>query len=167
MLAIHSVTLQGKINSKSHNLTWNIIADEPIVKQVLEASSNGTDFSSIMTDVTGVKSFNYAPNKSGTLFYRLKITSSIGESSYSNIVVLKMNNDEKLFVVSTLVQQDIHVTALANYTYNLFDANARLVATGKELKGINNINIEYLPKGMYILQMMNDNYKQTERIIKQ
>ncbi len=167
VLAIHNVTLQGKINNKSHNLAWDIIADEPIVKQVLEASSNGKDFSPIMTDISGIKSFNYTPNVSGTLFYRLKITSTIGETSYSNIVALKASADEKLFTVSTLVQQDIRVAALANYNYNLYDANARLITTGKELKGINNINIEYLPKGMYILQMMNDNYKQTERIIKQ
>jgi Secretion system C-terminal sorting domain len=167
VLAIHNISLQGKnINSK-HQLNWSIIADEPIVKQVLEASSNGIDFSPIMTDVTGAKSFTNTPNKSGTIFYRLKVTSSIGESNYSNIVGLKSNGNEKLFEVSTLVQQDIKVTAIENYSYNLYDANARLIASGKERKGVNNINVANLPTGMYVLQMMNDNYKQTERIIKQ
>jgi hypothetical protein len=167
VLAIHSVALQGKANNSNHNLNWNIISDEPIVKQVLEASSNAVDFSPIMTDVTGTKNFTYTPNKSGSIFYRLQITSSIGEMSYSNIVALKANADEKIFTVSTLVQEDIKVNALANYTYNLYDANARLIATGKEKKGINNIHIEHMPTGIYVLQMMNENYKQTERIIKQ
>jgi hypothetical protein len=167
VLAIHSVAMQGKIIKNTHELNWNIISDEPIVKQVLEASSNGIDFSPIMIDVTGAKSFNYTPNKSGTLFYRLKITSSIGESSFSNIVVIKASGEEKLFTVSTLTQSDIHVTALANYNYNIYDANARLITSGKQLKGNNIIKIVNLPTGMYILQMMNNNYKQTERIIKQ
>jgi hypothetical protein len=167
VLAIHSVSLQGKnINSK-HQLNWAIISDEPVVKQVLEASSNGIDFSPIMTDITGMKSFTNTAIKSGTIFYRLKVTSSIGESNYSNIVGLKSNGDEKLFTVSTLVQEEIRVTALENYTYNLYDANARLISSGKERKGINNINVSNLHAGMYVLQMMNDNYKQTERIIKQ
>jgi hypothetical protein len=167
LLAIHNVSLQGKNNNNKHQLNWNVIADEPIVKQVLEASSNGIDFLPIMTDVSGVKSFTNTPNKSGTIFYRLKVTSSIGESNYSNIVGLKSNGNEKLFEVSTLVQQDIKITAIENYAYNLYDANARLITSGKERKGVNNINVANLPKGMYVLQMINDNYKQIERIIKQ
>jgi hypothetical protein len=168
VLAIHSIALQGKANNNgTHNLNWNIISDEPIIKQVLEASTNGVDFAPIMNDITGVKNYNYTPNKSGNIFYRLQVTSSIGEKSYSNIVALKANGDEKIFTVSTLVQQDIKVTALANYSYNLYDANARLIATGKEKKGINNIHVDHIPTGMYVLQMMNENYKQTERIIKQ
>jgi hypothetical protein len=167
VLAIHSVTLQGKNTNNKHQLNWNIISDEPIITQVLEASSNAIDFSPIMTDASGIKNYDYTPSKSGTLFYRLKVTSSIGESHYSNIVALKANGNEKLFTVSTLVQQDIKVIATENYTYNLYDANARLITKGTALKGISNINIVNLPKGMYILQMMNENYKQTERIIKQ
>ncbi len=167
VLAIRNVTLQGKNSNGKHLLNWNIIADEPIVKQELEGSSNGIDFAPILTDVTGIKSFTNTPNKSGTIFYRLKVTSSIGESNYSNIVGLKSNGDEKLFTVSTMVQEEIRVTALENYTYNLYDANARLIASGKERKGMNNINVTNLRAGMYVLQMMNDNYKQTERIIKQ
>jgi hypothetical protein len=168
VLAIHSIVLQAKANNNgTHNLNWNILSDEPIIKQVLEASTNGIDFSPIMNDATGVKNFSYNPNKSASIFYRLLITSTIGETSYSNIVVLKANGDEKIFTVSTLVQQDIKVTALANYSYNLYDANARLIATGKEKKGINNIHVDHIPTGIYVLQMMNENYKQTERIIKQ
>ncbi len=167
VLAIHNVTLQGKNNNNLHQLNWSIISDEPIITQVLEASSNAIDFLAIMTDASGAKNYDYTPSKSGTLFYRLKVTSSIGESHYSNIVALKSNNNEKLFTVSTLVQQDIKVTATENYSYNLYDANARLIITGTARKGISNINIVNLPSGMYILQMMNENYKQTERIIKQ
>jgi hypothetical protein len=167
VLAIHNVSLQGKNSNNKHLLNWNIIADEPIIKQELEASSNGIDFSPIMTDVSGAKSFTNTPNKSGTIFYRLKVTSSIGESNYSNIIGLKSNVREKLFEVSTLVQGDIKVKAIENYSYNLYDANARLIASGKQRKGVNNINVANLPIGMYVLQMMNDNYKQTERIIKQ
>jgi hypothetical protein len=167
VLAIHNIALQGKSTNNKHQLNWNIISDEPIITQVLEVSSNSIDFSPIMTDITGTKNYDYTPSKSGTLFYRLKVTSSIGESHYSNIVALKANSNEKLFTVSTLVNQDIKVTTSENYTYNLYDANARLITTSKARKGISNINIVNLPKGMYILQMMNENYKQTERIIKQ
>lgn len=49
---------------------------------------------------------------------------------YSNIIALKGN--DKLFTVSTIANQTIQITATDNYSYKLFDVNARLVAFGKE-----------------------------------
>lgn len=167
-LPIHSVTLQGSNEGKSHKLVWDIVADEPITKQLLEVSTNGTEFKTILTDVTGVKKYTHTPSVTGTLYYRLKATNTLGQSMFSNIVALKTNADaHNLFSVSTLVQQNIRVAAPNNFTYQLYDANARLITTGIQQKGITNINVQSLTKGMYILQMMSDNYKQTERIIKQ
>jgi Secretion system C-terminal sorting domain len=167
VLAIRSISLKGNSDGKTHKLNWDIIADEPIAKQVIEVSSNALDFKSIASDAVGITNFTYNPTFTGTLYYRLKATSIIGETSYSNIIALKSNGVEKIFSVSTLAQQDIRVTASANYSFNLYDANARLIASGKETKGINNIDVSNLTSGMYILQMVSDNYKQTERIIKQ
>lgn len=167
-LPIHNVSLQGSNEKGLHKLTWQVIADEQVATQVLEASSNGSDFHSITTDVTGANKYTYAPSEKGTVFYRLKVTSVIGQSMYSNIAVIKGNNGaDKLFTVSTLVQNNIVVNALENFNYNLLDANGRLIATGNKIKGNSNINVQNLSKGLYVLQMINNNYKQTERIIKQ
>ncbi len=167
VLPIRDVALQGKANKNNHSFSWNIISDEPIVSQVIEASSNGSDFSPIFTDVTGSKNYNYTTTLKGTIFYRLKATSSINQTVYSNIIALKTTDNKKQFEVTTLAQQNIRVTATENYSYILYDANARLVATGKERIGISNINVSNLSSGMFILQMMSNNNIQTERIIKQ
>jgi hypothetical protein len=166
-LPIHDVALRGTSNKNEHALSWNIISDEPIVKQVIEASNNGRDFASIFTDITGVKNFSYTATAKETIFYRLKATSSINQTVYSNIIALKTTDSKKLFDVTTIAQQSIRVIATENYSYNLFDANARLVSTGKGKIGIEQININNLSSGMFILQMMSNNNIQTERIIKQ
>ena len=167
-LPIHNISLKG-INDKGlHKLNWEIIADEPIASQVLEVSSNGNEFHSMITDVDGIRRYEYTPSEKNTLFYRLKATNTLNQSLYSNILILKTNSSsDKLFSVSTLVQDNIVVKATDNFTYNLFDVNGRLIATGKQIKGNSNINVQNLTKGMYVLQMLTDNYKQTERIIKQ
>jgi hypothetical protein len=134
---------------------------------VLESSTNGIDFSPLLTDVTGVKNYNNQPSKKGNIYYRLKATSVIAEIMYSNIVVLNANGDDKLFNVSTLVQQSIYVTASENYNYKIYDSNARLITSGRQKQGIGTIDASNFSKGLYILQMISNDNIQTERIIKQ
>lgn len=167
-LPIRSISLKGHNDKGQHKLNWEIIADEPIASQVLEVSSNSIDFHSILNDVNGLRKFEYTATEKNTLFYRLKATNVLNQSLYSNILMLKTNSiSDKLFTVSTLVQDNIMVNATDNFKYNLFDVNGRLIQTGKNTKGNTKINTQNLTQGMYILQMVTDNYKQTERIIKQ
>jgi hypothetical protein len=166
-LAIREVNLKGINNGNTHKLHWNIVSDEPIVNQILETSTNGRNFETIMNDASGVSSFNFTPKTNGNVFYRLKATSSIGESIFSNITVLKANTDDKSFTVSTIIDESIRVVATEDFQYKLFDANARLIATGTNKKGINNINVNKMTRGLYVLQIIHNNNIQTERIIKQ
>ena len=167
VLAIHSVTLTGSIVKAGHLLSWNVIADEPIATQVLEASENGFNFHTVMTANGNVHTYINVPTTTGTMYYRLTATSVINQTMTSNIVILKANGAERQFAVSTLVNDNISVNASENYNYALFDANGRILSTGKNTKGMNFINVSMLSKGMYVLQMMTNDYKQTERIIKQ
>ena len=167
VLAIHSVTLQGATDKNIHKLSWNVVADEPMASQVLETSDDGVLFHPLVTANNSARAYSYTPTQSGNYFYRVKVISVTGQARRSNVVMLKAVGDGKLFDVSTLVQQNISIRATDNYSYCLYDANARMISSGKLTKGIGNINVEGLSKGMYILQMISDNYKQTERIIKQ
>ena len=100
--------------------------------------------------------------------YRLKVTSVINQVVYSNTIALRSTGKaEKAFNVSTLVQNEITVNASDNYQYRLSDANGRVIATGNAIKGINKLNINSQPGGLYIISLYNNNQVQTERIIKQ
>ena len=168
IVPIREISLSGSIDKSRHNLSWNIIADEPIKTQVVEMSADGVSFSPISTINTNAHLFGYTTYQNGTLFYRLKVTSVIGETAYSNIVALKAAASMgKRFTVTNFVQQDITVNAAENYQYRISDANGRLIAAGIGTKGINRINIFNQPGGIYILQLADNNERQTERIIKQ
>ena len=168
VLPIRNISLKGINQKGQHKLNWEIIADEPIASQQLEMSTNGLNFQVIMSDVAGIRKYDYMPSEKNTVFYRLKATNVLNQSLYSNILILKANNNsDKLFNVSTIVQENIFVKATENLSYNLLDINGRLIQSGKLIKGNSNILVQNLTKGMYVLQMITDNYKQTERIIKQ
>lgn len=165
---IHDISLSGNTDKNKHVFNWNIIADEAIKSQTLEVSTDGIIFKPLSSFNISVKSFNYVPYSSGTLYYRLKVISVVDQLAYSNTVALKATGkQEKPFSVSTFTRDDITVNTTENYRFLLTDVNGRAIATGTGTKGINRINISNQPAGMYIIQLFNENEKQTERIIKQ
>jgi len=167
-LPIHDISLNGTVNNSKHNLTWSIIADEPIKSQVLEVSTDGSDFKSLSNVNALQKKFEYTPFTSGTYYYRLKATSIINQVAYSNVTVLKSNNKaQQLFSVSTLIQNEISVNAFDSYDYIITDANGRMIKRGKGMAGNNRIDMANNASGMYIIQLLSKTSKQTERIIKQ
>ena len=167
-LPIHEVSLSGTVDKSKHDLSWRIIADEPIKTIEVETSNSGSNFSPLTTVNPTATKFAYQSYKSNTVFYRLKVTSVLNQTVYSNTIALKSaGNTEKLFNISTLVQNEIVINAAENYQYILYDMNGRSVYTGNGLKGINSVNVSNQSKGMYIIQLLSNDQKQTERIIKQ
>ena len=168
VLAIRDVRLQGNSRNEKHNFDWSIICDEPIISQTLEVSKDGSRFETLGNLNSSDKVYSYQPNLKSTLFYRLKITSSIGQTAYSNIISLQaVNNIRKQFTVATLVQHEVNIQATEKFDYALYDMKGGLLLKGKGNNGLNKISAANLPAGLFVIQIQGNNYKQTERIIKQ
>lgn len=167
-LPIHDIALTGSASNSKHNLNWTIIADEPIKSQVLEVSTDGSEFKPLSIVNAQQKKFEYTPYVGGTYYYRLKATSVINQVAYSNVTILKSNNKaQQTFAVSTLIQNEISVNAFDGYDYTISDANGRMIKRGKGQPGNNRIDMTNNASGMYIIQLLSKTSKQTERIIKQ
>jgi hypothetical protein len=168
-LPIRDIALTGKTEKSKHDLSWTIIADEPIKTQVVQVSTDGVNFRDLYSMNTGsTKSFSYAPYESSNLLYRLKATNVLGQTAYSNVVSLKATDKpEKVFAVSTLVHDQMTVNAGENFSYSLHDASGKMLQTGKGLKGFNSFNILNQPSGVYIVRLVSNSNQQSERIIKQ
>ena len=165
---IRQVLLTGKIDKSSHTLSWNIISDEPVNNLLLESSNNGTIFSTVATLSSSSKEYTYTPVLKGNIFYRLKANSVTGESVFSNIVSLKSgdNTTTKNFTVSTLVHDVITVKSSQNFEYKLADLTGRIIVNGRGRSGVNTININNHPNGIYIIQIISNNQRTTERIVR-
>jgi len=167
-LPIHDVALVGSIDKGKHNLDWNIIADEPIKSITVESSTDGLIFSKLSAVAPNATKFSYSPNQNGTIYYRLKVTTVLDQTAYSNTIALKSTGAaDKPFFVSTLVHNDITVNASEKFSYRLSDMNGRVLSTGGGMQGMNKISTYNLPNGMYIIQLSNNNHQQTERIVRQ
>ncbi len=167
-LPIHDITLRGNVDRRYHNVNWSIIADEPIAKQIIEVSDDGILFKQITELPVTTNSYAYAPNFSGTMYYRLKVTSVIGQTAYSNIVALRSTASTHSINVNTIATTDVTINAGTGYNFILMDMNGRMMNRGRGNAGITRINMQQYSSGMYILQFLTNNReRQTERIIKQ
>lgn len=167
-VSIKDASLTGKVENNKHNLSWNIIADDPVKSLVIESSNDGINFKSF-TDVNSrAKNFIYDPFTKEDIFYRLKVTSPLNETVYSNMINLKSaGKSEKSFTVSTLVHNEILINASKNFKYLLADARGNKISEGSYNPGIQRIPINNHPNGIYIIQIISENERLTERIIKQ
>ncbi len=168
VLAIHDIRLQGNNRNEKHNLDWAIVSDEPITNQTLEVSKDAVNFETLGTISNGNKLYSYKPNLKTILFYRLKVTNSAGQTAYSNIISLQaVSSTGKQFTIATLVQQDLNIQAAEQFQYAVYDMKGGLLIKGKGNNGLNKISAANLPAGLFVIQIQSNNYKQTERIIKQ
>lgn len=167
ILPISQVLLTGDVNKGKHNLSWSIISNEPLQSMSLESSLNGSIFTTLTSLAPGAKEFDYVPVTNQNIFYRLKTISFSGQVVYSNIISLKpVGTVDNNFIISSLVSTEITVNATQNYQYSLADMSGRTIQTGNAQAGLTNINISNSPSGVYVMQIICNNQRTTQRIVK-
>jgi hypothetical protein len=155
------------MNKDKHNFNWNITTDEPIQNLILESSLNGSLFTTLTALPSGVNSFNYQPLTNQNIFYRLKATSVTGQVVYSNIITLKpVENISQAFAISSLVNSEISISAPQDFSYMLTDMSGRVTKSGNAKTGSTKINIENSPSGIYVIQIISNHQRTTQRIVK-
>lgn len=164
---VSQVVLSGESNKGNYHLNWNIIADEQIKNLSMETSVDGFMFNNLVQLPANDKSFNYTPLTNSNTYYRLKAISITGQTTYSNIILLKgVESTKGTFSISNLVTSEITVKAPQNYQYQIADISGRMIKTGSADAGITNININNSPNGIYIMQIVCNNQRTTQRIVK-
>ncbi len=168
VLPIKEVTLSGNTDNNKHNLSWNVISDEPLQSITVEYSTDGMSFNVLNTSSLTSRTMSYLPNDENTRYYRMKAVSYTNQIVYSNVIALRgISKPVHPFIVTTMVHQQITVNAFENYQYAILDANGRMLSKGSGNKGINNIDVSRFASGFYVIQLYGTTTKQTERIIKQ
>lgn len=167
ILPVSQVLLSGESSNGKHNLNWSIISDEPVKAISVESSKDGGIFSMLANVQTNDRSFSYSPLIDQNIFYRLKVTGADGKSVYSNVIPLKgAGTDANALTISTLVQNEIKIKSSERFQYQLADISGKIIKTGNGDAGVNTINIQNSPNGIYILQVICNSRKTTQRIVR-
>jgi len=161
-----TIVLSGNVENEKHDLKWQINSDEPVKNIVLENSLNQTIFNAQSTFSSQTPQYAFVPSQEGNISYRIKITTQTGKVFYSNIVTLHAATKIKKFIVSNFVHSEITINALENFKFQLSDMNGRIMKNGNVNSGINSINLNNCPNGIYFLQIISNSQRTTQRIVK-
>lgn len=167
ILPLHKLELHGIVEKGQHKLDWDIEAEEAVVKQTLEVSTNGQNFQVAAQPGSSERTYNYFAGTGANLYYRLNVEFDNGRQYYSNIVSLGDNKAQKPSLVSNLVRGNLTINSPGLYNYSIIDLNGRLVSKGSLSQGINTISTSTMNSGMFIIQYLNDNSRFTEKFIRQ
>ena len=168
-LPVTSIKLNGLTSNNQHRFNWTIVADEQLAKQTLEISTKGNAFISLAEIMTGDRSFNYSPMSSDNNEYRLKVTFADGQYYYSNIVSLTKNQVvHKPEILGNLINSGIvYVNSPGNYRYTIFDGTGKAISRGQLINGMNNVNINNIIAGVYMIRFEGNNQQWTDKILRQ
>ena len=168
-LPIYSLVLSGNIVKENHELSWKIIADEPIESITIETSADGKTFAQLEEVAGSALKFTYQPTGNNAAYYRLHVVTASQLKYYSNIIALKEIKGKTNFnLLSNLAGSNgIIITSKGNFNWRLGDMNGRSLQTGRLVAGFNRIETTALSNGMYLLQVADGETFTTEKIVKQ
>ncbi|MEI9945927.1 MAG: zinc-dependent metalloprotease [Chitinophagaceae bacterium] len=169
VLPMHRLELRGTQNGDKHQLSWLIDADEKVVQQILEVSTDGRNFNPLTEANNNSRAYVYKPSVSGTTQYRLNVTFDNGNKYYSNIILIRDNSSapRPKLMGNIINSSSIYVSSPANYSYAIIDFNGRTINSGQLTSGINNINTNSLTSGMYIIRFTGNEQQWTDKLIRQ
>jgi hypothetical protein len=167
VLPLHKLELTGRLVNDQHQLNWEIVADETVIAQQLEVSSDGVHFNAVTQPTTSIRSYIYKPSLSTTLQYRLHITLDNGRDYYSNLVSIRGSNSNQPQLIGNIATNgQLTVSSPGIFTYSVYTAGGQLMQQGKLVNGSNTIKLPSMSSGMYLIRFENEEQVRTEKFIR-
>src|SRR5690606_29402485 len=86
---LRRLELTGNVNGDAHMLNWLIDADEQVIEQVIEISTDGRTFQPLVSPGNDDRTYTYQPTITGAAQYRVQVSFDNGKRHYSNVVTLR------------------------------------------------------------------------------
>jgi hypothetical protein len=174
-LPVKLSSFTARANNCTVNLNWTADIETDFSNYEVQYSSDGKDFTTIASLPPQATSRNYSFLQNnppqGKAFYRLRMVDIDGKSEFSKTIAMKLDcGNRQVFVYPNPVTDVLNIN-ISNSQDNstrakLFDANGRLIYSNNMVSGTNTINMANLPKGIYLLQLINTTEVQNLKIIK-
>lgn len=165
VVPVCNVILNASMNNAMHQLCWAIDCNEAVGNIVLQSSIDTVHYSEL-SNVTRQSHFSYSPGILTDIYYRLQVTTHSGNIFYSTPIVIRKQSGSPAFTVSAIVNHSIQVSAVANFSYQLYNMAGSRVAAGVGVPGYNNLDVHNIPAGQYILSLIGKGETKIQRLLK-
>jgi len=167
VLPIRRFELRGRLNGDMHTLSWLIETDETVMKQVIEVSNNGINFTPLDQPNNALRNYSYHPLDNRPLLYRIRITFDNLKEYYSNVIAIRQGKTLKPQLVgNTISGNSITVNSPADYHYQVIDQSGRMLLKGAVEKGYSSFGLGSIHTGIYIIRFTDGEQQWSEKFIK-
>jgi len=171
-LPVGFVYFNGSIINQTIHLQWQISNNTAATSYEIEKSLDGYTFNAIATveaNTNNSSSYSFVDNSplENATYYRIKEMLTDGTYNYSNIVIIKNNNDiENIAIIPNPVKSNLLLSLESSQvdkaTIHIYNSIGQLCLTNQAnlQKGTNTIsinNVSALPQGIYLLQIQTNN----------
>jgi hypothetical protein len=164
-----------RIDAQQVQLQWNVPASAGAVSYSIERSTDGASFENIanIKADNGRTVYYFTDENAGAslLFYRIKSTTAAGETNYTNMLMVKQQND---FAYSSSVYpnpagDNIVLTSNAPGTkqYELINPQGKRTAAGHFTGNNIGISTAALQPGLYFVHITGEGYSAYLQLVKQ
>ena len=147
----------NEINTREFNIEWSTAAQLWKTLGTITATGNSNN----------TYNYNHSNAPTGKIFYRLKMTDQDGQFTYSNIILLNSSDNTSLAIYPNPVKNILTIYAgnrFLNTMVSLNNMEGKLLQRALITANQQNINVQLLPKGMYLLNFIDGS---TQKFIKQ
>lgn len=167
LLPIRRLELRGRSDGDIHTLNWLIDADEHVIRQSIEVSTNGTNFTTLNEPNNSLRTYSYHPLDNRPLLYRMHVTFDNLKEYYSNVIAIRPGKTLKPQLVGNMITNNtLNVSSPANYDYQLIDQNGRMISKGSIVKGVSTVYTPNIPAGIYIIRFSDGTGQWSEKFIR-
>jgi len=167
LLPIRRLELRGRLDGDLHTLSWLIDADEHMMKQVIEVSNNGINFTPFDQPNNSLRTFSYRPLDNHPLLYRMHVTFDNLKEFYSNVIAIRQGKAVKPQLVGNMISgNNVTVNSPANYLYQIIDQSGRILSKGTVEKGFSSVDLGSIHTGIYIIRFTDGEQQWSEKFIK-
>jgi len=169
-LPLRQLELKGMASGEKHELSWLIDADEKVISQTIEVSTNGKDFTALNNLAVDARSYSYTPSTPETLLYRVNVTFDNNKTYISNIVSLRLSatvTARPQLNGNIITDRYLKVNSPGNYLYHVTDLEGKTIVKGQIANGFNNVNTTVIAGGLYLISFTNGKEQWTEKFVKQ
>ncbi len=183
LLPLKKLDLSAILVNNTVKLNWNTVDEHNILKYEVERSTDGQHFSYfnyLQSKGNGNYSYlvidNMLPDKSGKIYYRLKIIDKSGNIKYTEIVYVNLKNTGKLLITPNPFKEFINLqfSASKKETINvgIYNAVGQMVYCKKLLanEGTNIFSINApgnLTNGFYVVEVRGETILKREKLLRQ
>jgi uncharacterized repeat protein (TIGR01451 family) len=145
-------------------LNWQTASEIDTKDFIIERSTNGNGYAQIgvvaaSTNSSVEHNYNFTDNNpaAGVNYYRLKMEDINGDFTYSPIQIVNFNESNTMLVYPNPATDNITITGLqAGLQLRMIGVDGRILTTKITTGNTENINVQQLATGIYIIQAFKD-----------